>query len=239
MRLGCIAVLLTSATLLGVAVWGCFGVTHHLIVAIDHAGDAAAGVTQTVAKLNGPHGTIAMADEDAGAAKSLIVHADMAARHEQQQLTTWDTRGDILFANINDGVTDLRGTINASTKTVDAGTALVLELRKTAQAVNDPKKGLPPILAETGASVKDAHTALPQLTRAITATADTAENTRGITEHVDGITGDLQVALHPILNPDPCTTRGCKIKRALGLVKAAGSGSEGLYYLIEVAKIIF
>jgi hypothetical protein len=194
MRIGCLTILSIPAALLALCVWGCFGIARHVIVAVDHIGDAGAGIAQTAGKLNGPDGTIAMADEDIGAAKSLIIHADLVARHEQQSLKTWDARGNEFFANINGGITDLRGTINASKKTVDAGTQLVLELRKTAQAVNDPEKGLPPILAESGAAVRDARAVVPEVKRTATATANmmeenagTAKDARKVADHYEGI----------------------------------------------------
>ena len=131
-----------GAALLALTVWGFFGLNRHLIVAIDQCGDAATGIEQTTAALSGKHGTIAMVDEDAGAAKSLIVHADLVARHEQQSLNAWDTNGTVLFNNINGTVTDLRGTVNASTDLVKAAT-------QTAQIMNN---GLPVTLAEVNHS---------------------------------------------------------------------------------------
>jgi hypothetical protein len=143
-----IAIAVTVTALLGLAVWGCCGLTQHIIVAVDKFGDAGAGIAQATAKLNGPHGTIAMADEDVGAAKSLIIHADLAARHEQQQLTTWDTRGAVLFSNLNGSVTDLRTTINAATETANATTATLSEGQRTLAAFQ-------PLLGHSDATVAD------------------------------------------------------------------------------------
>ncbi len=137
-----------ATALCGLAVWGCCGLTRHIIVAVDHLGDAGAGIAQTAAKLNGRHGTIAMMDEDAGAAKSLIIHADLAARHEQQQLTTWDARGAELFANLDNGVTDLRTTIRAATGTADAASATLAEGQHTLRAFQ-------PLLGSSDAAVAD------------------------------------------------------------------------------------
>jgi hypothetical protein len=155
MRILHTAIGVTIAALLGLSVWGCIGLTNHIIVAVDKFGaastsfaDAGAGIAQTTAKLNGPHGTIAMMDEDAGAAKSLIVHADLAARHEQQQLTTWDARGDVLFTNINGGVTDLRTTITAATGTANEATVTLNEAERTLAAFQ-------PVLDHSDATIAD------------------------------------------------------------------------------------
>jgi hypothetical protein len=232
MRIGCITILSIPAALLALCVWGCFGIAHHIIVAVDRFGDAGAGLAQTAARLNGKHGTLAMLDEDIGAAKSAIVHVDLVARHEQQQLSTWDDRGTQLYTNINGGVTDLRSAINAGADTARAATDTA---RAATAALGEGKA----TISTANGLVGDLRLSVPQLNRALTAGADAAEHTSGITAHVEGTTADLQVALHPILNPEPCKTRGCKLKRVLGVFKASGTGAEGLYYLIQVARALF
>jgi len=199
-RVVTIYALAITTALAALAVWGCCGLMRHVIVAVDKFGDAGAGLAQTTAHLNAPHGTIAMIDEDAGASKSLIIHADLVARHEQQQLNTWDERGTALFDNANGAVTDLRATINAGTKTEDAATET---------------------LTQTTATVADLRTMLPDLKRAMDNTADLTQHTDGIAKNVEATTGDLQAKLHPILNPAPCTTRMCKFKRDLSALKSA------------------
>lgn len=190
-----LGLLLCAAAL---CVWGCFGLTHHFIIALDQWGNAGAGLTQTTAKLNGKHGTIAMADEDIGAAKSTIIHADLVARHEQQQLTVWDERGSDLFNNFNGGLTDLRATIRAGQGTEDAATRLVDELRKTTAIVNDPDKGIQPTLTEVAGTAKDIHAMTPDAARAIKGTADVAENTAGITSDTHKVTTHFEQRIdHP------------------------------------------
>lgn len=180
------AAVLTVA--LGLAAWGCAGLTRHAIVAVDQVGDAAKGISQTAALLNGKHGTIAMANEDVGAAKSLIVHGDLVARHEQQQLTTWDVRGTELFNNVNGAVTDLRGTVTAST-------GLVQEATKTAQTLNDPKTGIGVTLAETNKTI-------PEIHRTATAAANTLENTAQVTKDGAKVADHLEQTIdHPKKSP--------------------------------------
>lgn len=193
-----IVVGVTIAALLGLAVWGCFGLTRHLIVAVDKFGDAGAGLAETTAKLNGKHGTIAMADEDVGAVKSLIIHADLVARHEQQSLATWDADGTLLFTNLNGGVTDLRGTINAATKTTDAATELTQALTADAKTADTTIAAAQPVLIDIDGAARDLRAITPEVKRTATATADTMG-------HVDGIAADGQaVADHYtqiIINP--------------------------------------
>ena len=233
------AVILVTA-LSGLAAWGCCGIARHLIVAMDKLGDAGAGFAQTAAQLNDPRkGTIKMLNEDVGATKSLIVHADLVTRHEQQQLDTWDARGAQLFSNANGAITDLRGTINASTgaiadlrTTITASTGTLNETTATLRAAG-------PAITDLDGLIRSFAATAPDVQRAVKGIADTSQQTAAIGTNLNATTHDLQVALHPILNPEPCATRGCKIKRALSAAKAAGPGAEGIYYLIEVGKLIF
>ena len=180
----------TATALLGLAVWGCCGLTAHIIIAVDRLGDAGAGLAQTAAKLNGKHGTIAMLNEDVGASKSLIIHADLVARHEQQSLSTWDQRGSDLFNNVNGAVTDLRGTFNATAGTATAATELIAESADTVRILNDPRKGLPATLDNANGVANDLRALTPELQRTATASANTME-------HVNGIAADGQkVATH-------------------------------------------
>jgi hypothetical protein len=191
-------------------------------------GDAGEGFAQIAQHLNDPKkGTIMMLDQDVGAAKSLIIHADLVARHEQQQLDTWDDRGTIIFNNANGTLTDLRGVLTAGKGTLDQAT-------ETLKIINDPKTGLHVVLVDADGVIKDLGTLTPDVQRAVKGLADTSEQTAGIGTHLNATTGDLQHALHPILNPDPCTTRACKFKRDLKALKAVGPGAEGLYYLIQI-----
>jgi hypothetical protein len=64
------------------------------------------------------NGTIAEVDKTILGLKSLVVHTDLVARHEEQQLTAWDNRGAILFNNLNGTVSDARATVKQSTLTL-------------------------------------------------------------------------------------------------------------------------
>ncbi len=216
--------------LASLAVWGCFGLTRHAIIAIDKLGNAGEGFAQTAQYLNDPDkGTIMMLNQDVDSAKSLITHADLVARHEQQQLNIWDDRGTLLFNNTNGALTDLRGVFTAGQGTLDQAT-------ETLKIINDPKTGLHIVLVDADGVIKDLGTLTPDLKRAMKGVADTSEQTAGISTHLNATTGDLQHALHPILNPEPCKTRSCRIWRDLKELKAVGPGAEGLYYLIQILK---
>lgn len=230
----CKAVALASVALMCLAI-GAVAVRYYLMApevskTVASWGDAGEGFAQIAQHLNDPKkGTIMMLDQDVGAAKSLIIHADLVARHEQQQLNTWDDRGALLFDNANGAITDLRGVLTSGKGTLDEATA-------TLKIVNDPKRGLRVLLMNANGTISDLGELTPEVQRALKGIADTSEQTAGIGTHLNATTGDLQHALHPILNPDPCTTRGCKIKRDLAKLKVAGPTAEGIYYLIQIFR---
>jgi len=82
------------------------------------------------------NGTIAEVDKMILGVKSLIVHTDLVARHEEQQLTLWDTRGTLLFDNVNGGVSDIRGTIKQSTATLAEAQKAVAEVETVPSHIN-------------------------------------------------------------------------------------------------------
>jgi hypothetical protein len=168
------------AALLGLAVWGCVGVTHHLVIAIDRLGDAGMSITQTAAKLNGPHGTIAMTDEDVGAAKSLIIHADLVARHEQQSLGAMDAGASEITQNLNATVLDLRKTI--------------LTANGTAAAAGDTLRAAQPALGALAATENAATRSLNDLDARIDdpRVGDLLESLRSGVTSANAITADAR-----------------------------------------------
>jgi len=170
---------------LGLAVWGCWGAWHHFIVAAD-------GITSTLAKVSGKNGTVAMANEDIGAMKSLIVHADLVARHEQQQLNTYDAYGAQLFADFHtlagkSGTTidAVAGTANAATGTLGAATGTLVEGQRTIKAAQ-------PLLAQLTANGASFQATTDTLNETLKrqAVGEILDHAAGIFEHFDNLSGD-------------------------------------------------
>ena len=192
-----------GTALLSLAVWGCFGLSRHIIVAIDKWGDAGAGVTATLVKVNAPCkaikgqkltaldlkdcGTLASFEASLRTFRGTMGVIETVANHEQNQLTVWDQRGQELFGNVNGGVTDLRTAIVQAGDsaerigdTADAGTRLVNKLRKE---VANEEHGVGATLANVNDAVSDVRSTMPDIRRITTAAAGTAE-------HVEGVAGD-------------------------------------------------
>jgi hypothetical protein len=194
--LACVAV----AALLGLAVWGCFGFAHHLIVAIDKWGDSGEALNATLVQVNQPCKTIkgqklsVLGLKDCGLLASFesslrtfrgtMGVVETVAHHEEKELTKWDTRGEQLFDNVNGGVTDLRETIRKTGDaakqfggSADAATKLVDELRTKAA---DEKDGMGAVLKNANGTISDLRSLTPDVKRATKAGANAVEEVNGI-----------------------------------------------------------
>lgn len=177
---------------LALSVWGGFGVTLHLIQAVDAVRDAALGAAQAEARISGPHGTLTMADEDLGAMKSVIVHADLVARHEQQSLTTFDARASQLYSRVlavanqtdatlasaQDAVGRIGRTADAASSTLAAGTLTLQSFQ--------------PVVSHADASLTQFDALYPDISRFAASAAVTSEqaaqistDTRKVADHVE------------------------------------------------------
>jgi hypothetical protein len=212
------------AAVVGLSVWGCIGLNHHAIVALDKLGDAGVqfgragdAVTQVAAKVNGKHGTIAMADEDIGAAKSLIIHADLVARHEQQQLKTWDERGTELFSKFG-------ALLDSATKATDAAAPAITKIGNAASQAGGTADQLTENLDTLNSSERQLEDPNGYLAQFMKHAANTAD-------HADVISDDFETLTNKITHPAPCTGKLCPVKRAMGAMGAVGKIAEFMYYL--------
>jgi hypothetical protein len=145
-----------------------------------------------------------------GAARGVRLTADAFGRiawHEQKRAGAVDREVDQVFADAHTALVGVQITSTHMNTTADAATGLL----RSSQAAN--------VLDHLDGKLTD-----PQLQRAVTGIADT-------TTHIAGLSGDLQVKLHPVLNPEPCKSVKCKILRRVwsGLDTSARLG-DGAYW---------
>ncbi len=137
------------------------------------------------------------------------------------------------------------GTLQASTRALDTANdqlthvAPVLDAAKGSldaipPAITQITKDVPPLIANANGAVTDVRKFItsPDLMA-------TVGNVEGITEHTEGMSADFQHALHPILNPEPCKTKGCKVKRTFKAILGATTAGEGAYYTLQILKELF
>lgn len=133
-----LALALYVLILTGLAVWGLCGISKHLIITLDKYGDAGAQVRQTLQTVDQPCskgkpcGTLAKIDQSLNEVDTAVVHLDLVARHEQQQLVTYDRYTAELMTKVT-GLADslqrtsdaLTGTATAATQTLNEGKATI------------------------------------------------------------------------------------------------------------------
>ena len=130
-------------------IYGAWGLTRHLTQAADSTTALAEGLDsqtqQTFSTINRPQtGTLAEINKATLALKSIAVHVDMAADHEDRQLTKYDPIPDEISALLHSGT----GTLNAATETSQQASAVLSSIRTSTDQ-------LPPLVVASTASVND------------------------------------------------------------------------------------
>jgi hypothetical protein len=168
----------TAVTAVALLCWGAFGLNQHLIVAIDHMNDAAVGVTQTVAKVNGKNGTVAEVDKLILASKSLLVHTDMVVAHEDRQLARYD-------AYVGQMADDVHSTMLTTQDTLKTTQGAVSTLTTDIQTANESIAALQPLLEASRHTLLDVDARVndPNITATVT-------NIQGMTGAGVGILND-------------------------------------------------
>jgi len=168
-----------------------------------------------------------------GAARGVRLTADAFGRiawHEQKRAGAVDREVDQVFADAHTALVGVQITSTHMNTTADAATGLLrssqaaTDAATTAIAENAPALHADLLNAGNVLDHLDGKLTDPQLQRAVTGIADT-------TTHIAGLSGDLQVKLHPVLNPEPCKSVKCKILRRVwsGLDTSARLG-DGAYW---------
>ena len=172
---------------LALAVYGAWGGWHHIIVAAD-------GVTATMAKVSGKNGTIAMADEDIGVMRSLLVHADLVARHEQQQLSIYDGYGAQLFADFHGLAGKGDTAVDAVTETANAAKGTLTQATTDLGTLNGSIAATKPLIEAGTTTISRVGVASDDLDALLKKRAieELLDNLAGITHHGNAIAGDFQ-----------------------------------------------
>lgn len=177
-----LALLIAATALIGAAAW------RGILLAWDI--DALVNSTNaTLAHINGNTGTIAMLDEDLGAAKSAVIHADLIARHEQQQLTTLDAQERQVFA-------DLHATMSATDATLASLQETSHSATTTLATANATISGLRPLESAAASAVSHLDSVI-----ADPAIPDTLGNTAKITSDAARITKDAADEADKLAHP--------------------------------------
>jgi hypothetical protein len=200
-----------SAALLGLTVWGCFGISHHLIVAVDKWGNAAPDLKPTIAKVNQAldttnapcaikgsnqpcRGTLGLLNKTIKDTGDAIIETQLQERSTAPHITAaMDTLNNSAQKlggtadNLSGTATALTGTANAATRTLTTATTTIAAFQ--------------PVLGHLDASSADLDAFLKgkMLTKTL---PDIAVNLKITTGNVAEMTTDSATWYHKWLHPD-------------------------------------
>ena len=129
---------------LGLAVWGCWGAWHHIVVAVDHWGNAAPDLKPTLDHLNRPCkgpagpdacGTLAQINKTVITAGDAIVQTQLVERTTTPHVTAAMDQFGTAAVHLSSTADSLAETAHAATGTLDAATGTLAEGQRTIKAV--------------------------------------------------------------------------------------------------------
>lgn len=197
----------------------------------------AANVNRTLELVNGKTGTIVELNKSLVDLKNLMARSDVTLKMEQASIKQFNAQiGDTLTAT-NDVLASLKKT---SDVTAQSESQIAASTSTTVSALQPQITKLGDAITAVTDATKSANTTLKSVNDLVAnpVIVSTLKHADSTVSHVDGITRDFQHALHPILNPDPCKTKGCRVKRAFKSILGAASAGEGLYYTGQIIKEI-
>ena len=175
-----IAIAIASAALLGLAVWGCFGLNHAAIVALDKWGNAAPDLKPTLEAISGPRGTLHEVNKAAVKIGDAIVQTQLVERATTPHVTT-------AMDQFGAAAVHLSGTADALSKTASAGAQTLNALTVDEIALKQPIESANYVILKAGNSVDDFDALLKRK-----AIGDVLDNLAGATGQGNAILGDFR-----------------------------------------------
>ena len=154
---------------LGLAVWGCWGAWRHIVVAVDHWGNAAPDLKPTLDHLNRPCkgqagpdacGTLAQINKTAIDAGDAIVRTQLIERATAPHVTAAMDQFGTAAVHLSSTADSLAGTAHAATGTLTAATGAIQTLTVDARTANDLLVQLKPLIASYAATGNDLDTSV-------------------------------------------------------------------------------
>ena len=176
-------------------------------------------VTAVTKRISGQDGTLAELDKSILAAKSVLVHIDLVAAHEDRQIPRYD-------AYAQQTVSDIHGMTQAFTGTANAATETAHSASSTFQAASDALKPVPALLA-SGTDAENSFNVLLKR-KALADAIDNVDRITGTSEDMLMVADQVERKatasyLHPSKNPwartwnavNPFIVAGAKVTAAI------------------------
>ena len=194
-----VAIAAGAITLAALSVWGCVGLTRHIIVAVDRWGAAAPSSGKTDAVLDhlnrpckgasGPDacGTLAQINKTVITAGDAIVRTQLIESTAQPHIISAMDEFSQTAKHLSSTADSLSLTARAATGTLDAATDTLEEGKRTIAAAQ-------PLLGQLTANGASLQTTTDTLNDTLKrkAVGEMLDNLAGITGHTNTITGDAQ-----------------------------------------------
>ena len=213
--------------------------------AVSDSASAANVATSTMAALNAPcvdfHGDYICGPipQLSQTEKNIGILAAQSAKQVKQSSRLVDAAADsVQTLTVKAGATmdTAKAQIALVGPLLASGTGLLDEGKKTLQITNDPKAGLPAILA--GATLAESnlngYLMSQAVKRMVTNLSDLTGDLNGTAANLQVTSGYVNTYLQPILAPQPCPKKGhlgCVLKRHVwGTFMTVAKGGEALYW---------
>jgi len=174
-------------------------------------------------KLQAP-GTLCNVDKLANSVHDLAVTTQLQV-HNSTQLVQATT------GTLTQGAADLHRTADALNQQLQAIGPLLQSLKTSSDQIPPTMQKLQASLDPVPQLVRDADTTVKNINARVEDPSN-AELQKALALNATQlalIEGDFYARLHPLLNPDPCTTRSCKVKASFGKVSATFPLLEAVY----------
>lgn len=158
-----------------------------------------------------PCGTLADVNRTLATARGTFGQIEIAAYHENKNLTTLDRQEAALFSDTHDTLASLNSTI---------------------VSINQTSDGFPPLESKLGLEL-DALLKTTTSANSLVSSPDvlgTVHNLNTVSYNIGNSTADFQTRFHAILFPPPCKKWGCVWKYAWPVIKDGPALGESIYW---------
>ena len=150
-----VAIAVGAITLAALTVWGCFGLNHAAIIALDKWGNAAPDLKPTLDAISGPRGTLHEVNKAAVKIGDAIVQTQLVERATTPHITAAMDQFGAAAVHLSGAADSLKGTADTAAGTFTAATGAIQTLTIDAQTANDLLVQLKPLIASYTATGND------------------------------------------------------------------------------------
>jgi ABC-type transporter Mla subunit MlaD len=155
-----VAIAAGAITLAALTVWGCFGLNHAAIIALDKWGNAAPDLKPTLDAISGPRGTLHEVNKAAVKIGDAIVQTQLVERATTPHITAAMDQFGAAAVHLGGAADSLKGTADTAAGTFTAATGAIQTLTIDAQTANDLLVQLKPLIASYTATGNDLDTTI-------------------------------------------------------------------------------